>query len=181
MQKQSRQYKKFITHTPLYLFLIVVTLPLFVGGCKEKHEGLNGKLDLYSNEGIVYDKFSRTPYTGKSYILFNNNQKEQQGTYKDGKLHGIWFTWNQKGQKIQEASFRDGEFNGVQKKWYENGQQMLESNWRNGERDGLYRSWHRNGRQATEQSWKEDRVVPNSTKLWNGNGRPVDTIQEVGL
>ena len=57
---------------PVPLFLIIVSLPLLLGGCGEKEavaetkpkpEGVNLE-ELEEREGIIYLKGSDTPYTG---------------------------------------------------------------------------------------------------------------------
>ncbi len=56
---------------PLRLLVLLVTLPLLLGGCGEKHEreGVNAE-KLEEREGIMYLKGSETPYTGNVYSLF---------------------------------------------------------------------------------------------------------------
>ncbi|MDC0201162.1 hypothetical protein OAK04_02100 [Verrucomicrobia bacterium] len=113
---------------PVPLFLIIVTLPLLLGGCGEKHvsevkpelEGVNAE-ELEEREGIAYLKGSDTPYTGKAYGLHKN------------------------GQKWVEKNFKDGKGDGLLVEWYKNGQKERESNWKNGKLDGLIVGWHENG------------------------------------
>ena len=68
---------------PVSLFLIIVTLPLLLGGCGEKsvsgfeHEGVNQKA-LELREGLNYLKYSDIPYTGKSFKLYDNGEKKME-------------------------------------------------------------------------------------------------------
>ena len=65
---------------PAPLFLIIVTLPLLLGGCGEKEEpvaevkpesdSVNAE-ELEERESIMYLKDSETPYTGKSSARLN--------------------------------------------------------------------------------------------------------------
>ena len=152
---------------PARLLVLLVSLPLLLGGCGEKHEGekhegvnweeLEISGDIFNE--IAYHKGS--PYTGKSYELHLNGQKSMEGNYKDGKEDGLW-VW-----------------------WYENGQKMLEQNFKEEEGknfpipDGLEVGWHENGQKKLEQKWKEGNVVKGSEKFWNSKGEPVDSILEV--
>ena len=145
---------------PVPLFLIIVTLPLLLGGCGEKHvsevkpelEGVNAE-ELEEREGIAYLKGSDTPYTGKAYGLHKN------------------------GQKWVEKKFKDGKGDGLLVEWYKNGQKERESNWKNGKLDGLIVGWHENGQKRGEGNYKDGLQI-DSSKYWNRKGEPVDTIEE---
>ena len=152
---------------PVPLFLIIVTLPLLLGGCdrlsmigkepvaeaKPELEGVNW-FELEEREGIEYLLGSDTPYTGKIYHLYRNGQKYEEGNYKDGKKDGLWTTWHNNGQKEFEANFKEGK------------------------EDGLVLTWHENGQKSGEANYKDGKLV-GSSKLWNSKGEPVDTIEEV--
>ena len=84
---------------PVPLFLIIVTLPLLLGGCGEKAtvepvtetkpelEGVN-YFELEERKGITYIKGSYSPYTGKAYKFYENGQKQVETNIKDGKRDG---------------------------------------------------------------------------------------------
>ena len=141
---------------PLPLFLIIVTLPLLLGGCGEKHEGVNAEA-VEEREGIYYLVGSDTPYTGKSFALWKNGKKRDEGNYKDGKKHGLWIAWHENGKKHVEVKAKDGKY------------------------DGLWTAWHENGKKGMEANYKEGRKVEGSEKFWNNKGEPVDSMQEAGL
>ena len=175
----------------LLLLAVLVSLPLLLGGCGEKHEGEKHKgvnLEELEISGdalneIAYHKGS--PYTGKSYELHLNGQKSMEGNYKDGKEDGLWVWWYENGQKSMEGNYKDGKAVGLHVNWYENGQKMLEQNFKEegGKNfpipDGLEVGWHENGQKKLEQKWKEGNVVKGSEKFWNSKGEPVDSILEV--
>ncbi len=163
---------------PVSVFLIAVALPLLLGGCGEKHEGVNWEeLEIsgdISNE-IAYHKGS--PYTGKSYKLHPNGQRYTETNYKDGKRdRSIYF--NENGQKAIETSFKDGKANGLQTKWHENGQKREEINYKDGKWDGLWVVWYKNGQKKLEENYKNGKLVEGSAKYWNSKGEPVDSEEE---
>ena len=136
---------------PLPLFLIIVTLPLLLGGCGEKPEGVNAK-KLEERESITYLKGSDTPYTGKAFTFYENGQKWQEVNYKNGKPDGLWVSW------------------------YENGQKGLEGNFKDGKQHGLWLFWHENGQKRQETNYKDGERI--SEKWWNSKGEPVDSQKE---
>ena len=100
---------------PVPLFLIIVTLPLLLGGCGERTivepivkvkpelEGVNAE-ELERRRYITYRKGSDTPYTGKAYSLHANRQKAGEWNYKDGKQDGLFVWFNEKGKKIEKLN-----------------------------------------------------------------------------
>ena len=163
---------------PVPLFLIIVTLPLLLGGCGEKHEGVNWEeLEIsgdISNE-IAYHKGS--PYTGKSYKLHPNGQRYTETNYKDGKEDGLYVMWFENGQKAMEGNYKDGKEEGVHLMWHKNGQKSYEGNWKNGKQDGLEIGWYENGQKEYEVNWKNgDEII--SAKFWSIKGEPVDSREE---
>ena len=145
---------------PLPLFLIIVTLPLLLGGCGEKPvaesnepntEAVNFE-ELEQRESIWYLIGSDTPYTGKVFRFHEN------------------------GQKMTEGNIKDGKFDGLLHRWRENGQKQYEGNWKDGKGDGLMVRWHENGQKKSEANYKDGKQI--SKKWWNNKGEPVDTIEE---
>ena len=90
----------------LLLSAVLVSLPLLLGGCGEK--GVNYD-ELEEREGIICLKGSDTPYTGKSFTLYENGQKRTEVNHKDGKLDGLTTSWPKNGQKAAESNWKDGE------------------------------------------------------------------------
>ena len=178
---------------PVPLFLIIVTLPLLLGGCGEKTtfepvaevkpelEGVN-RDELEFREDIVYLKGSDTPYTGKYFRLYKNGQKLgqklQEGNFKDGKWDGLETWWYENGQKESEVTYKDGKLDGLTTGWYENGEKKAEKNYKNGKWDGLAVQWYKNGQKRFEGNYKDGNIVDGSLKYWNRKGEPVDSFEE---
>jgi len=167
---------------PVPLFLIIVTLPLVLGGCGEKHEGVNlEELEIIGDalNEIAYHKGS--PYTGKRYGLHLNGQKSMEGNYKDGKEDGLWVWWYKNGQKSMEGNYKNGKAVGLHVNWYENGQKAMEQNFIEDEGenfpipDGLEVWWYENGQKKLEQKWKEGNIVKGSSKFWNSKGDEISS------
>ncbi|MDB4737337.1 hypothetical protein OAF75_00730 [Verrucomicrobiales bacterium] len=116
---------------PVPLFLIIVSLPLLLGGCggekkesvtdvKPELEGVNLE-ELERRTGgtekdIVYLKGSDTPYTGKSFELYKDGQKRSESNWKDGKRGGLEVWWHENGQKSVDLNWKDGEL--ISQKWW---------------------------------------------------------------
>ena len=137
---------------PLRLLVLLVSLPLLLGGCGG--EASVNLTELEVREGISYLKGSDAPYTGKVFELDGNGNKQREGFYKDGRREGIMIVWYYNGQKMREGNFKDGEL------------------------DGLFIRWHMNGEKRAEGSFKDGKLVEGSEKFWNSKGEPVDSKEE---
>lgn len=51
----------------------------------------------------------------KGTFYYENGNISQEGTYKDGKLHGEWISYDQDGKKTAIANYREGSKTG---KWF---------------------------------------------------------------
>ena len=126
-----------------------------VAETKPNLEGVNFKeLDRRGKfpNFIFFIKGSDTPYTGKSFELYDNGQKQWEGNWKDGKEEGL-FTW-----------------------WYRNEKKLMGRHYKNGKKDGLELFWHENGQKKSEANFKNGKLI--SDKYWNRKGDPVGSFEE---
>ena len=114
---------------PVPLFLIIVSLPLLLGGCGEKEVNFE---ELEQRESIWYLIGSDTPYTGKVFLFHENGQKSGEINVKKGREDGLSVSWHGNGQKKVEVNFKDGLQNGLAIGWHENGQKESEINFKDG-------------------------------------------------
>ena len=126
---------------PVPLFLIIVSLPLLLGGCEKftvepvavqkAIEGVNAE-EVEEREDIVYLKGSDTPYTGKVFRFHENGQMARETSWKEGKQDGLGVTWYENGQKKSEGNYKDGKKDGVWTQWHESGRKSMESHYKDG-------------------------------------------------
>lgn len=60
-------------------------------------------------------KYTKNGDLIKGTYFFDNGEVKQEGTYKNGELHGKWTAYNQEGKKIAVANYTNGEKTG---KWF---------------------------------------------------------------
>ncbi len=70
---------------PARLLVLLVSLPLLLGGCGGKKQVVDFDL-IEKREGIRYLKDSDTPYTGKVISLHENVQKKQEVNWNDDRI-----------------------------------------------------------------------------------------------
>jgi antitoxin component YwqK of YwqJK toxin-antitoxin module len=123
---------------------------------KEKIISLN---DFKENRKLV--ALDGTPYTGvyTDYYDWENDQKEYEEYYKDGKENGLSTWWYENGQKEYENHYKDGKLNGLSTWWYENGQKECEVRYEDGKLNGLSTWWCENGQIECEGFFKDGTEV----------------------
>ena len=157
---------------PLPFILLAISLPLLLGGCGEKAtvepvaevkteiQSVNQKETEIRNDGILYLKGSDLPYSGKTFRLHINGQKESEIIYKDGKKEGLKTVWYDNGQK-----------------WFANNYKDDRLNFKNDIRNGSSIAWFANGKKLAEQNFKNGKLV-GPQKYWNNKGESVDSYNE---
>ena len=138
---------------PVPLFLIIVTLPLVLGGCGGNKEDVEINKTV-SRDGIRYYVNSKRPFSGTIILKHKNEKVSGRTSYQNGILNGPCSTWYDNGQKESEVNFKNGKF------------------------EGLYSQWHRNGQRFSERRFVSGELIEGSEKYWNTNGEPVNSITE---
>ncbi|MAC50653.1 MAG: hypothetical protein CMO45_10435 [Verrucomicrobiales bacterium] len=138
---------------PVPLFLIIVTLPLVLGGCGGNKEDVEINKTV-SRDGIRYYVNSKRPFSGTIILKHKNEKVSGRTSYQNGILNGPCSTWYDNGQKESEVNFKNGKF------------------------EGFYFKWHRNGQRFSESCFVCGELIKDSEKYWNTKGEPVKSITE---
>jgi len=85
-------------------------------------------------DGLWYEGDSETPFTGVAVDKYENGQKKEEATWKDGKPEGPFTTWYENGQKQQEGTWKDGKPEGLVTGWRENGTKAAEATFKDGKK-----------------------------------------------
>ena len=144
---------------PVPLFLIIVSLPLLLGGC-------GGKDESTTETKTVEEKVQEVKEEGKP---------EEPVAETKSQLDGVNLDKLEEREGIVYLKGSDTPYTGKATSLYENGQKT-EANLKDGKRDGLIVLWHENGQKALEQKYKNGEEI--SAKYWNRKGDPVDSFEE---
>ena len=101
---------------PLRLLVLLVTLPLLLGGCgektvednvepKEEHEEVS--LDDLQERVLsgYFEKNQEVGYTGKVYQKYPDGQFKLKGQLIKGKWDGLKVEWHENGQKKFDGNY----------------------------------------------------------------------------
>ena len=114
---------------------------------------------LIDKDGLKYHPDTNELYSGK---VFNNRmggKKEFEGSYKDGKLDGLWTNWYENGQKSSEIT-------------YKNGKQYIIRTYKDGKREGFWTWWYANGQKFYEDVYKDGELI--ESKKWDRDGNLIE-------
>ena len=172
---------------PVPLLLIIVTLPLLLGGCGEKKESVGEVNPVEEKQEVKEEAKLEEPVAETKPELEGVNEKELEyrveSDYEiiylkdsDAPYTGKVFRLHENGQLTDKGNYKDGKFDGLWIKWYENGKKKMESNYKDGKIIGLQVIWHENGQKRTERIWKDGEEI--SAKYWNSKGKPVEIWAE---
>ena len=94
--------------------------------------------DLIEKKGVMFKKYSRTPFTGCSVDYHYNGQFTIKENYKEGILEdGLREWYHDNGQLWFKQNFKDGIPDGPIEKYHDNGQLESTGNYKNVKLDGL--------------------------------------------
>src|SRR6056297_1838677 len=72
---------------------------LYTGIHKDHYENGNLKAEIRVKKGVL---------EGRSVFHFKDGSKKELRSYKAGKMHGVWKTWNKEGVKVARAVYKNG-------------------------------------------------------------------------
>ena len=138
---------------PARLLVLLVSLPLLLGGCGGNKEAVDINKTV-SRDGVRYYVNSKRPFSGTIILKHKNEKVSGRTSYQHGILNGPCSTWYDNGQKESEVNFKNGKF------------------------EGFYFKWHRNGQRFSESCFVSGELIKGSEKYWNTKGEPVNSITE---
>ena len=138
---------------PVTLLLIIIALPLLLGGCGENKGDVEINKTVSRDEIRYYVNLKRS-FSGTIILKHKNEKVSGRTSYQNGILNGPCSTWDDNGQKESEVNFKNGNF------------------------EGIYSKWHRNGQRFSESRFVSGELIKGSEKYWNTKGEPVNSITE---
>ena len=104
---------------------------------------------------------------GKWIEWYENGQKKNERSYKNGKPNGLWTEWYENGQKYMEGTYKDGEKDGLFTKWSNDGLKEEKGTYKAGKLNGILTMWNHTGRKSSELTYKNGELDGLSTKWYD--------------
>jgi antitoxin component YwqK of YwqJK toxin-antitoxin module len=87
--------------------LFILTMLVAIGGCsKEVREVLHDQ--TVKRDGLRYEIYSTTPFTGAVVSYYDNGQLEGRVHFKEGIPHGLTELYNEDGKLRFKLMYKDG-------------------------------------------------------------------------
>ncbi len=148
-----------------FLLLFCLTT-IFAFGQKNKKIPLS---ELDQIRGLYFQRNTIPPFTGKAISKYRNGQKQREISFKDGKMHGKAFEWDQFGEKIFQAEYENGMQVGTEYQWYNNGNVKVEVSYVDGTLEGMAKEFYTDGKKQSEGLFTNG-MEEGSHKWWHKNG-----------
>lgn len=139
-QEQSEPQKIFLSEG--YYFADKEQTRFFTGDYREYYSNGTIKLEIQIKDGLPQ---------GTYVIYFENRKPKEIRSYDNGKLHGLWRTYDISGQLISEAEYKNDKKHGTWRIWDELGTQRYEMNYYEGKKTGIWRMWDEKGELVDEK------------------------------
>ena len=188
-------------------FVVLLSLPLLLGGCGEKEPVAETKPVEEKQQEVKEEVKTEAPVTqvkpqlgGVNMDKLENREGIDYLKGSDTPYTGKVFALYENGKKKQEGNLKDGKMAGLWVGWHENGKKAVEGKFKDGTQNGLHVMWYGNEQKEFEANFKDgkyDGLVEAwhkngqkametnfkdgkeiSAKYWNSKGEPVDTYQE---
>jgi antitoxin component YwqK of YwqJK toxin-antitoxin module len=95
--------------------------------------------DLVYREGLYYEKFTATPFTGEV------DEGLIRVTIKNGKMQGDFETYHDNGQLMEKSYVVNNNLEGFYKRYYPNGELLEKGNYKDGKKEGYWESYDKHG------------------------------------
>ena len=130
-----------------HLLLIFSLLLTSISWSKEVDSG-----DLVERDGLVYEKFSDIPFTGKS-------TGRKQGKVKKGKWDGEYRSYWKSGQLGAKVYYKNGKKEGEYLYYHENGQLWIKGYYKDDEQEGKQLQYDKSGKLITTIIYKDGNAI----------------------
>ena len=100
---------------------------------------------LVTKDDQRYVPGSEKPYSGVAVIYYENGEKKEEGTYKDGKKDGLWTGWYKNGGIIYKGGYENGQMNELWIWWHDNGEKSMERTFIKGSLTDNWSLWKKDG------------------------------------
>jgi len=102
--------------------------------------------EMFQSGGVQMEiSFANGIFDGETRVYHPNGELNELRSYKQGKMHGVWKTWNDKGIQTAEARYLDGEKDGKWYVWGEKGVLLYDMSYDKGKRTGTWKMYNEEG------------------------------------
>ena len=101
--------------------------------------------DLVMRDGLTYQKFNSTPFSGEVEGIWS-------GSYKEGKREGYWHIYYSRGVLLSKGHYKNGKEFGTWEIYHDNGQLFLMGDYVNGKEEGYWVDYEKNGNFSSQFS-----------------------------
>jgi antitoxin component YwqK of YwqJK toxin-antitoxin module len=114
-----------------------------------------GKYSEYNDKGVLTMQMNIVAGKpeGECSLFFENGNKKELRSYKNGMKNGTWTTWDESGNKTAEANYTLDLKDGKWYIWNSKGQKLYDMTYSNGAKTGTWQMWDDAGKLIMEKNY----------------------------
>jgi TonB family protein len=116
---------------------------------------------------------------GKFTWYFSSGQKQQECTYKNNYLHGLFQEWYENGQLKSRQFFYEDILDGPVKTWDGKGKIQMDAQYSKGEKHGYFITYYDNGQMIRKDLYENDKLIEG--QCYNRDGTSTEYFPYVVL
>ncbi len=117
-----------------------------------------------ANDVVLKGRVKQLSVKHGEFVTFSNKdfQVTEEGKYKNGEKHGVWFAYHPGGRLIAvQNEYKNGKLNGLSQQFDRRGKRIQSSVYKNGRLDGPMRLYNEKGKLTKEVMFKNGQRVSN--------------------
>ncbi|WP_333821123.1 tetratricopeptide repeat protein [Ohtaekwangia sp.] len=119
-----------------------------------KNDVLN-KVVYFDKDGKELGKYDVSGSSASAKTFYATGQLNGEGSYKKGKIEGLWKYYQPEGTKLSEYTYVNGLAQGEATQYYRHGQKKYIFQYKDNQLHGYYQEFHPNGK-VKEEGWMQD-------------------------
>lgn len=127
------------------------------------------------HSAYIQAEFKDGFYNGK-YEEYEYNKLISEGSYKEGRKHGVFKTFDSEQRIKEEKSYKEGKLDGIHKTFYTTGKIEREVSYRNGKQDGKELAYDSDGTLRREHAYKDGKQVGKQFTFYKGTYELHETL-----
>jgi len=138
------------------ILLVILTISLI--SCSEKELSFE---NLVERNELTYEINNESPFSGKAFSKYENQQFKEIGYFEDGKKVGVWEYYADNGQIIKKATYDNNKLNGLSEEFTTEGKKIYSIEYEENLKNGLSEHYNEKGIKISSVNYKKDSLNGN--------------------
>jgi len=135
--------------------ILIISFVYYTGSAQNYTSWDEIETKRFGKETIFTSRNDNKPLHG-NYKISETSGAYADINFKNGKIDGIYISYNSGGNKISEAIYKEGKVEGKYISYFNNGKTQEETFYKNGLKQGTWLTYNKKGEKIKEENYKDD-------------------------